>query len=617
MCGIAGFVGRGDRSDLDAMTLALAHRGPDADGFHVDTALAVFIGHRRLSIRDIAGGVQPMWNEDNTACVVFNGEIYNHVELRRELEQRGHVFRSSHSDTEVLVHGYEQWGAGLAERLNGMFAFAVFDTRRRILLLARDRFGEKPLYYYEADGLFAFASELNALTRHSAIAARPDPAAIRKFFAWGYIPAPQAYYQGTAKLAAGHTLEYDVANGRTSVRPYWRFRIEPDEAYGARAEASLVEELRHLLMQSVERRMVSDVPLGIFLSGGIDSSLIAAAAVHKHRADSIKAFTIGFAEKSFDESEHAKVVADHLGIDHKIKVLHINNARDLIPSVLSRLDEPLGDPSIIPTYMLAQFAREQVTVALSGDGGDELFAGYDPFAALRPAGVYTRLVPAFLHRALRKLADHLPRSARNMSLDFKLRRTLMGLSYPQSAWAPAWMAPLEPDLHHELFEDPADAEELYADAMALWNGCASPDPVDRLMEFFTVFYLQNDILAKTDRATMMNSLESRAIFLDNDLVEFCRRLPWRFKIRGGERKYLLRRVAETLLPARTVERRKKGFGIPIGQWLKSTPADPPLKALPGVSGDWARQAWKEHRSGQADHRLFLWSWLSMQYCCAA
>ncbi len=307
-------------------------------------------------------------------------------------------------------------------------------------------------------------------------------------------------------------------------------------------------------------------------------------------------------------------MARHLGIDHKLKVLHLDSAKELIPSVLLRMDEPLGDPSILPTFLLAQFAREHVTVALSGDGGDELFAGYDPFAALGPAQAYMRLVPDVLHRFFRALAERLPHSHSNMSLDFKLRRTLMGLSYPQSAWAPAWMAPLEPDLHRELFDAPDDVEALYGDAMALWQSCASPDPADRLMEFFTVFYLQDDILTKTDRATMMNSLESRAVFLDNDLVEFCRKLPRRFKIRNGTRKYLLRRVAETLLPREIVERPKKGFGIPVGQWLKSVPREVPLDPLPGVSAAWARRAWDEHRSGRADHRMFLWSWLSVQYC---
>lgn len=615
MCGIAGFVGRGEQNDLVAMTRAQIHRGPDAEGFHIDTEQSVFLGHRRLSIRDTVGGAQPMWNEDHTVCVIFNGEIYNHVELRQELTRHGHVFRSSHSDTEVLVHGYEQWGAELPIRLNGMFAFSIFDAKQRRLLLARDRFGEKPLYYYSAEGLFAFASELQAIVRHSAIPAKPSVAALRKFFAWGYIPAPGALYEGSAKLPAGHVLEFDLVSHSIKVRPYWRFRIEPDDAFAARKEADLVEQLRHLLIQAVERRLVSDVPLGIFLSGGIDSGLIAAAARQIRPPDSIKAFTIGFVEESFDESEHAKAVANHLGIDHELRVLHIESAKNLIPSVLGRLDEPLGDPSIVPTYMLSAFAREHVTVALSGDGGDELFAGYDPFAALAPARAYTRMVPPFLHRAFRAIAEHLPHSGRNMSFDFKLRRTLMGLSYGESVWAPAWMAPLEPDLHHELFGTRSDVEELYEEAIALWNACASSDPVDRLMEFFTIFYLQDDILTKTDRATMMSSLESRAIFLDNDLVDFCRRLPRHFKYRNGERKYLLRRVAETLLPRSIVERQKKGFGIPIADWLKTIPADPPLQPLPGISMPWARSAWQNHRTGRADHRLFLWSWLSLQYLC--
>jgi asparagine synthase (glutamine-hydrolysing) len=613
MCGISGFVGRGDRNDLIAMTRAQAHRGPDAESFHVDEKQRVFLGHRRLSIRDTAGGAQPMWNEDDTVCVIFNGEIYNHAELRDELVRLGHRFRSSHSDTEVLVHGYEQWGSELPGRLNGMFAFAIFDVPRGRLFLARDRFGEKPLYYYRGRDLFAFASELQAVVRHSAIPATPSLASLRKFFAWGYIPAPGAFYEGTAKLPAGHLLEFDVTGQAITVRPYWRFRIEPDDAMASRKEADLVEELRHLLIQAVERRLVSDVPLGIFLSGGIDSSLIVAAARQTRPPDSIKAFTVGFREKSFDESSHAKAVADHLGIDLELRVLHIDSAKELVPSVLARLDEPLGDPSIIPTYMLSAFAREQVTVALSGDGGDELFAGYDPFAALAPARIYSRVVPAFLHRAFRSAAEFLPHSGRNMSFDFKLRRTLMGLTYHEAVRAPAWMAPLEPDLHHELFGTLSDPEEIYGEAAALWNSCASPDPVDRLMEFFTVFYLQDDILMKTDRATMLTSLESRAVFLDNDLVEFCRRLPRQFKYRDGQRKYLLRRVAETMLPRDIVDRPKKGFGIPIGEWLKTVPAEPPLNPLPGVSTDWVRRAWLDHRSGRADHRLFLWSWLSLQY----
>jgi asparagine synthase (glutamine-hydrolysing) len=614
MCGIAGFFGRGDGNDLVAMVRAEVHRGPDDEGLFADPALPMFLGFRRLTIRDAAGGTQPMWNEDGSVAVVFNGEIYNHVELRRELERRGHRFRSSHSDTEVLVHGYEEWGAALPQRLNGMFAFAVFDRSKRRLFLARDRFGEKPLYYYAVPGLFAFASELFALVQHGAIDARPTPAALRKLFAYGYIPAPGALYEGCAKLPAGHSLELDLAAGAAQkLRCYWSFAIEPDEDVARRGEPALIEELRELIMQAVRRRIVSDVPVGMFLSGGIDSSTILAALVRNRGPKDIKAFTIGFTEPTFDESAYARIAAGHLGIDHQLRMLNMAKARDLIPTVLGRLDEPLGDASILPTYMLSAFAREQVTVALSGDGGDELFAGYDPFDALAPGTFYRRVVPTWLHRVLRAIVGRLPYSDKNMSLDFKLRHTLMGLSYPPNLWAPVWMSPLDPELFSELFGGKVPVEELYGDVIAAWDGCASTDPADRLMEYFTRFYLQDDILTKTDRASMMHSLETRAVFLDNDLVEFSRRLPRRFKYNNGQRKYLLRRAAETLLPGSIVDRRKKGFGIPIADWLKTIPAEPPLGPVAGLSSDWARRAWTDHRAGRKDHRMFLWTWLSLQH----
>jgi asparagine synthase (glutamine-hydrolysing) len=281
--------------------------------------------------------------------------------------------------------------------------------------------------------------------------------------------------------------------------------------------------------------------------------------------------------------------------------------------VLSRLDEPLGDASILPTAMLCGFAREHVTVALSGDGGDELFAGYDPFLALKPAELYSRFMPASGHRNLRRLAGLLPISQANMSLDFKLRRSLMGLSYPASIRLPVWMAPLEPRDLAEMIEAPARVEDVYDEAIALWDSGGSKPPVDRALEFFTTFYLQDDILAKVDRAAMMSSLETRAVFLDNDLVEFCRHLPNHFKLRNGERKYLLKQVARRLLPQAIVERKKKGFGIPLAKWLRNVPAEPPLRPIGGMRSAWVRRAWEEHRSGHADQRLFLWTWLSLQH----
>ena len=611
MCGIAGFIGDGNRADLLAMTNALVHRGPDGEGFFVDESQAIFLGHRRLVILDPAGGRQPMWNEDGRIGVVFNGEIYNHLELRRELEGRGHVFRTDHSDTEALVHGYEEWGEKLPGRLNGMFAFAIIDRVRGRLFLARDRFGEKPLYYAHRNNLFAFASELTALARHPGIAARPSLPALQKLFAYGYIPAPNAYYEGTRKLPGGHFLSFDLRSGALAVKAYWRFRIEPDEALGERDEPRLVEELRHLLGQAVKRRLISDVPLGLFLSGGIDSGSVLALAARAGPAGQLKTFTIGFSEPSFDETPFAREMARAVGSDHRERRLDLDSARGLIPAVLGRLDEPLADPSILPTYLLSAFTRESVTVALSGDGGDELFAGYDPFRALAPASLYARMVPRGLHRGLRRLADLLPISTRNMSFDYKLRRALGGLSYRPALWNPVWMAPVQPEMIGELLETSARPEEIYAEAVALWDD-ATPGKhdIDRTLEFYSCLYLQDNILAKVDRAAMMNSLESRAVFLDNDVVEFCRRLPHTFKLRGGQRKYLLKKAMAGYLPRSILRRPKKGFGIPLASWLRQLPAEPMPHAA-GVNGEVLERWWSEHRAGKADHRLALWAALSL------
>lgn len=612
MCGITGFVGGGDRRNLQAMTAALAHRGPDGDGFYVDEDSAVHLGHRRLAILDIDHGAQPMWNEDGRVGVIFNGEIYNHAELRSELEAKGHVFRSSHSDTEVLVHGYEEWGDGLPSRLNGMFAFAVFDQPRRRLFLARDRFGEKPLYYFRRGNAFAFASELSALVQHPAADRELDLRSLQKFFAYGYLPAPNALYKGSKKLPAGHILTFDIDSDELAVKCYWRFRIEPDEGLGRSSEDELAEELRALLSQAVKRRLISDVPLGIFLSGGIDSSSVLAAACQHADPASLKTFTIGFTEPSFDEAPYARAVAQAFGSVHREEVLDLDAAQDLVPQVLGHLDEPLGDASILPTYLLSAHTRRHVTVALSGDGGDELFAGYDPFKALAPAHIYDRLMPKGLHRQVRKLADLLPVSARNMSFDFKVKRSLMGLTYPEAVWNPVWMAPVEPSDMAALFHEPLALEELYEEAIALWES-SDGDLVDRTLEFYTNFYLADDILTKTDRASMMVSLESRAVFLDNDLVEFCRRLPNRFKFRNGERKYLLKKAVAGMLPAEVIARRKKGFGIPLAKWLRSDRLDAPERDIPGIDTAWLHDARRQHRAGKADHRFLLWCWLGLQH----
>jgi asparagine synthase (glutamine-hydrolysing) len=592
------------------MTDTLAHRGPDDSGLHIDAVNGVHLGFRRLAVIDLAGGHQPMWNEDHSICVVFNGEVYNHAELRAALVARGHVFQSDHSDTEALVHGYEEWGDALPERLNGMFAFVIWDQTRRRLFAARDRFGEKPFFYANGPGYFAFASELSALTRHPAVGREVDPVSIQKFFAYGYLPAPNALWRGTRKLPGGWRLSVCLDDLEPRAEPYWRFAIETEDHAPADRIPALAEELRALLDQAVSRRLISDVPLGVFLSGGIDSSSVLALAARHRTAASLDTFTIGFTEPSFDESAHARAVADAIGSRHHERILDFDTAKALIPDVLGRLDEPTGDASILPTYLLSAFARETVTVALSGDGGDELFAGYDPFAALGPAALYDRLVPEPVHLLFRRMAGWLPRSAANMSFDFKVRRALMGLSYPTNVRLPVWMSPLEPARMGELFDKPLPVEELYSEAITVWDRATARNPVDRALEFFTNLYLQDDILAKTDRASMMVSLETRAIFLDNDLVDFCARLPHGYKYRGGERKFLLKQAMRGLIPDAVARRPKKGFGVPLARWLRRMPA-PRSVNVAGTQAGWMANRWSAAHAGQEDERLLLWGWMSL------
>ena len=612
MCGIVGFVGPGDRDDLEAMMDALVHRGPDGEGSYVDPAVPLFLGHRRLAVIDIVGGAQPMWNDDESIGVVFNGEIYNHRALRGELEALGHRFRTTHSDTEVLVHGYREWGRDLPIRLNGMFAFCIYDRRRGQLFLARDRFGEKPLYFARQNKLFAFASELSAIARHSGFHVRLRTRSVQKFLAHGFLPAPNSILEDCEKLPAGAALTFDLSSGSMRQWRYWQFRVEPEGAWLERSEEELAEELRTHLIEAVRRRLVADVPLGFFLSGGIDSSAVVAAAATLLPADKLHTFTLGFNDPSFDESGPAKLVADMLGTCHATEWLDLETARDIAPMVLGMLDEPSGDASILPTYLLSRFARRHVTVALSGDGGDELFAGYDPFAALAPARLYRSFVPRPFHKLLREAARRLPIAGGNMSLEFRIKRTLSGLDHAPSLWNPVWLAPVDPGFMTELFEEPLTPEELYSEALEVWESSGTGSLVDRTLEYYTNFYLPDGILNKVDRATMMCSLESRAIFLDNDLVEFCRRLPHTFKLRNGRRKYLLKRALEGMLPASIINRKKKGFGIPAAEWLRHMPRDPPLAPMGGVLMNRVEKAWRDHRNRSADHRLFLWSWLSLQ-----
>ncbi len=607
MCGIAGFAGKGTLADLRRMNAAQASRGPDADNTYHDAERAVFLGHLRLSILDIPGGAQPMWTADGALGIVFNGEIYNHAELRAELLALGAVFVTGHSDTEVLLVAYRHWGDAFVERLNGMWAFVIYDRTRRRMFASRDRFGKKPFYYTNRPGLFAFASELTALAAHPEVPTVPSRTALKKYFAYGYIPAPHSYLEGVSKLPGGFNLEFNLESRQIRVWRYWAFRLEPSASLPADPEAEFGEQLRELLGAAVRRRLVADVPIGAFLSGGIDSSAISVLAAQALGTERLQTFSIGFEEASFDESGYAQRVAGLIGSTHHHRMFSEAAAREALPAVVARLDEPMGDSSLLPTWFLCRHARQHVTVALGGDGADELFAGYDPFVALRWADLYQRCVPRPVHRAIAMIAARLPVSHRNMSLDFRIKRTLRGLDYRPALWCPVWMAPLAPADLAELMNEPVDAEDLYSEAIEAWDRCGPGDLASHVLEFYTNFYLQDDILAKVDRASMAHSLEVRAPFLDIELVDFVRKLPVEWKLRGGRTKALLKSALAPLLPQDIIHRAKKGFGVPIGQWFESGAIPLPQSLPAGLNMQFLRRKGEDHRAGRSDERAFLWN----------
>lgn len=603
MCGIAGFLGSGFPEDIRRMTARLTHRGPDAEGYYEDAARGLFLGHRRLSILDLKGGAQPMALGDGNLRIVFNGEIYNHPELRTELEAAGCRFASDHSDTEVLLHAYRTWGESFVSKLNGMWAFALWDEDLGRLFLSRDRFGKKPLFWFHRAGTFAFASELKALLAHPLAPRNISEIARQKFFAYALVPSPHSMVEGIWKLPGGHNLCYRPGETPSPQR-YWQFSIEPEEP--ACSEDQLAGQLRELLDRAVARRLVADVPVGVFLSGGIDSSAVAALAVAHTGSAALRTFSVGFNEASFDESPHARRVAKFLGTAHELQTLDFNRARELLPGLLAAVDEPQGDNSLLPTWLLCGFTRRHVTVALGGDGGDELFAGYDTFRGLKAAELYNRLVPKPMHAGLRALIERMPVSHTNLSLDYKLKRGMRGASYPASVWNPIWLGALQPTEIEKFTGTKANSEDLYSEAIEVWDGCATTDIVDRTLEFYTRIYLQDGILTKVDRASMLHGLEARSPFLDIEVADFARRLPHRFKLRDRTTKYLLKRALRGVIPDEIIDRSKKGFGSPVGQWLADG-------ALAPTSPDrFVRDRLENHRSGRSDERLFLWCQLAFE-----
>ncbi|HET6669675.1 MAG TPA: asparagine synthase (glutamine-hydrolyzing) [Pyrinomonadaceae bacterium] len=623
MCGITGWANldartpppEGAKQLLHSMCERMVHRGPDAEGLLVSTGVA--LGMRRLAIIDLVTGEQPTFNEDYSVAVVLNGEIYNYRELRADLESRGHTFRSA-SDTEVLPHLYEEYGKNMVQHLNGMFAFALWDAAQQRLFIARDRFGEKPLYWGIFGNQLLFASEPKVLLAHPDVRPGLNLNALRQYLSFDYIPAPLSIYEGINKLPAAHTLTLE--GGHASVEPYWCLSYRTKQPVPDEAEAA--ERLEQLLAESVRMRLVSDVPLGVLLSGGVDSSAVAAFAV-RASSEPVKTFSISFSESSFDESSYARGVAKYLGTDHHEERLSSNLAANLIGEIGSWMDEPFSDPSLVPTYLLSRFTRKHVTVALGGDGGDELFAGYQMYRGHHWAKIYTRL-PALLKRGLIEPLVHLlPVKTKNLSLDYKALRFVTGAKYDLVTRHHVWFGSFTPEQQEQLLTADALATsegDIYRDARRMVSECDAETLLERMQNLDTQLYLAEDILTKVDRASMAVSLEVRAPFLDPNVAEFAASLPASYKLRGGKSKYILKRAVADLLPPFVTRRSKKGFGVPVAEWLKGKLKplardllSPERVRRAGVfNPEYVTRLQDEHERGVANHRKLLWTLLMFE-----
>ncbi len=559
ICGLASLDGAApvDPALLEAMNATLVHRGPDSAGSLLDGPVGLAM--RRLSIIDLEHGDQPIASEDGTVHVVCNGEIYNYRELREDLRARGHAFATG-SDTEVLVHLYEERGPDFVTELRGMFALALWDARTRRLLLARDPFGIKPLYWRAARGTLAFASELKALLADPGFDRDVDPDALEAFLAFNSIPGPLTIYREARKLPAGHRLVWE-GGGEPRVERFTRPRPVDAERVRREPEDALADELRDRLRDSVRAHLVADVPVGVLLSGGVDSSALAALAAGEV-SGRLRTFSIGFEERSFDELERARTVARRYDTEHRELVLR-PDAAELLPRLVDAFDEPFADSSALPTYLVSELAARDVKVVLSGEGGDELFGGYYTYVADQLAP-WLR-APA---RLARPLVERLPASSRKVSLEYRAKRFVRGAALPPLERHHAWK---------EIFAEPQRAALLAGrprgrdplDALrARYAETQGAEPLARLADVDTTVYLVDDLLVKTDRASMAHSLEARVPFLDPVVAELALALPARMKVRGLSKKRLLRRAVAPLVPREIVHGRKQGFSIPAGAWLR-------------------------------------------------
>jgi asparagine synthase (glutamine-hydrolysing) len=614
MCGICGFAYDDptrpvDHRALDRMNEALAHRGPDDAGSWVGPGAGVAM--RRLAVQDVAGGRQPMANEDESIILVFNGEIYNVDELRRELEALGVHFRTQ-CDTEVVLRSYEQFGTEALHRFNGMFAFAILDRTANRIVLARDRLGIKPLFYSHQGGVFTFASELHALKASGCVPTEIHAPALADYFTYLYVPAPDTIYKGVHKMRPGEVLVFE--GGAIRGEQYWRLRYERDESWTL---ASASERFLELLTDSVRLRRISDVPLGAFLSGGVDSSTVVGTLAHLSNGP-VKTFTIGFDDAQADELRYARIAADHFKTDHHETMLHPDMV-DLVPRLARHFGEPFADSSALPTWLVSQVARDEVTVALSGDGGDELFAGYTWTRMNRNVARY-RHVPAFLRRAADSVLAFAPRGPGKTKLrrfsddafmepyrSFKRRHTCFSDEERGHLFRPEWRREMERHYIDRFAEHGESAGAIAADDWMLYQD--------------TAMYLPDDILTKVDRMSMAHGLEARVPLLDHRIVEFAATVPFHLKLRGNTSKRVMKHAVRKLLPPPLLAQRKQGFSIPIQRWFledlgqhfQETVLAKNAHSHEYINADYAQRVHRHHSEGRENYGHHLWALLMLEH----
>jgi len=621
VCGLSGFVApdhrRADPAIVRRMTATLRHRGPDDEGYYVDGQVA--LGHRRLQIIDLTTGHQPIANETGTVHAILNGEIYNYRRLAEQLRARGHRFTTS-SDTEVIVHAWEEFGEDCLAEFDGMFAFVIWDAERQTLFAARDRMGEKPFYYAERNGWFVFGSELRALLAHPEIGRDLDLRSVARYLGNGYVPDPHTILAGVQKLPPSHFLH--LTAGKVRVGRYWDLPFTVGEPRPT-SEAGWSQALWDSLCTSVKNRLVSDVPVGIFLSGGLDSSATTAAAVTVAPGQKFKTFSIGFEETTYNEEPYARAVAERLGTEHRQFTFTAGDAAALFPRLGELLDEPLADPAFLPTVHLARHIREWVTVALSGDGGDELLCGYPTFLAVKPMQWVNRL-PAGLISAAGRGVEVLPGSTRYGSPSFLLKQFFRGAVNPFDVAAQIMMNGLTPDEQASLVGSAVRAANVggnpYDDVVSTMTWAPTDDPISRLVYHHCKLYLAGQTLVKMDRATMAHGVEARAPFLDPALVALACAMPSSVKVRGFTTKAVLKRALQGRLPDQILTRRKQGFGVPIAQWfrgplrplLEATLAPARLRAVGLLDPDGVSRLVTEHVTARQNHGKALWSLLTLE-----